>query len=135
MIPGLQIHAECSYAEEVTQLTAGTLCQCMCGEQAVWRNRAFYGDVVNDKERECIEELCPMVNPVPGLMFKAHCVYDQHLFALPALRKKPTEEEQKESRRQLRGMAAVLVGAGALIACSLVVSAGVTDYREEGERS
>ena len=32
--------------------------------EIAWRNRGFYGNVTEEKEKECIEELCPMVNPV-----------------------------------------------------------------------
>eukprot|EP00405_Crypthecodinium_cohnii_P011269 CAMPEP_0206436502 /NCGR_PEP_ID=MMETSP0324_2-20121206/10515_1 /ASSEMBLY_ACC=CAM_ASM_000836 /TAXON_ID=2866 /ORGANISM="Crypthecodinium cohnii, Strain Seligo" /LENGTH=181 /DNA_ID=CAMNT_0053903667 /DNA_START=201 /DNA_END=747 /DNA_ORIENTATION=+ len=50
IIPGLQVHAECHYVEDISELTAGTLCQCQCGVKTAWRDRAFYGDVRKEKE-------------------------------------------------------------------------------------
>jgi len=124
MIPGLRIHAECTYAEKSMDLTAGTLCQCNCGEQVAWRNRGFYGNVIKEKEKECIEELCPMVNPVPGLRFTAQCSYDENLFAIP----QPREPmKSKAAHRQLRGIVAVLIGMGALITCTLIIGTHADD--------
>lgn len=129
MIPGLRIHAECNYAKKTTDLTAGTLCNCNCGEQITWRNRGFYGNVTEEKEKECLEELCPMVNPVPGLVFRAHCTYDENLFAMP----KPREPvKSKAPAEQLRGIIAVLVGMGCLITCSLILGSGIDDDESDG---
>lgn len=80
LIPGLKVYAECVYVEDMEKLTAGSLCHCQCGEQTVWHNRAFYGDVVKEKEEYCLKELCPQVNPIPGLRYEAKCVYHPELF-------------------------------------------------------
>lgn len=80
-IPGLKVEAQCTYVSDMKELTAGTVCQCQCGEKVAWRNRAFYGNVVQDKEAQCIKNVCPQVNPVPGMRFEARCVYDPDLFA------------------------------------------------------
>lgn len=85
MIPGLRVRAECTYVEDLSELAAGTLCQCQCGDKAAWRNQGFYGNVSEEKERECIEELCPQLNPLPGVRFEADCYFDPHLFSFPAI--------------------------------------------------
>jgi len=74
------VHADCHYAEDMEELTAGTLCQCQCGEKAVWRDRPFHGNVVAARERECLEDICPRVSPTPGLKFDANCRYDPGLY-------------------------------------------------------
>lgn len=79
-IPGLIARAECSYVEDIRELTAGTICLCLCGDQVAWRGRAFYGNVVEKRERECLEEVCPIANPLPGLRFEARCRFVPELF-------------------------------------------------------
>lgn len=81
-IPGLRVTAECTYVKDIRELTAGTLCMCQCGDKAAWVNRGFYGNVTQQKERECLEEICPRVNPLPGLRFQAECRFDPNLFTL-----------------------------------------------------
>merc|ERR1719313_917221 len=44
-VPGLKVQAKCSYVKDMSELTAGTICNCQCGDKIVWRNRAFYGNV------------------------------------------------------------------------------------------
>lgn len=83
IIPGLRVNSECSYVEDLSEMTSGTLCQCQCGDKMAWRNRGFYGNVVQEKEKYCLEELCPRINPLPGLRFEARCVFDKHLWAFP----------------------------------------------------
>lgn len=83
IIPGLQVVSECTYVADLRELMAGTLCQCQCGDKAAWRNRAFYGNVTEERERYCLEDLCPRISPVPGLRFEARCVFDQQLFQEP----------------------------------------------------
>lgn len=82
-VPGLRVKAQCTYVEDIAELTAGTVCNCQCGDRIVWRNRAFYGDVREKMERECLKKICPRVNPVPGYRFYSHCIFDKHLFAAP----------------------------------------------------
>lgn len=82
-VPGLKVRAQCTYVEDISELTAGTVCNCQCGDRIVWRNRAFYGDVRDKMERECLKKICPRVNPIPGYRFYAHCIFDRHLFAAP----------------------------------------------------
>ncbi|CAK0805307.1 unnamed protein product [Prorocentrum cordatum] len=85
-IPGLVASAECSYVEDVRELTGGTVCRCLCGDQVAWRDRAFYGDVVESREQQCLEEVCPVANPVPGLRFEAHCRFVPTLFQVRGVR-------------------------------------------------
>jgi len=80
-IPGLITKAECTYVQDIEELTAGTLCQCRCGDKTVWRNRGFYGNVVEYRERQCLEDICPRVSPTPGLRFEAKCRFEPRLFA------------------------------------------------------
>lgn len=87
IIPGLRVYADCTYAADLTNLIAGTLCQCQCGDRLAWRDRGFYGNVTAEKEQECLEEVCPRVNPLPGLRYEANCRFDPKLFALPDARK------------------------------------------------
>uniref|UniRef100_A0A7S4VAT8 Phospholipid scramblase n=1 Tax=Alexandrium monilatum TaxID=311494 RepID=A0A7S4VAT8_9DINO len=81
-IPGLQVVSQCTYVKDIRELTSGTACFCQCGDKAAWVNRAFYGNVTEEKERECIEVVCPRVNPLPGLILKADCHFDSKLFTL-----------------------------------------------------
>lgn len=81
-IPGLQVTAECTYVKDIRDLTAGTICFCQCGDKAAWVNRGFYGNVTEEKEKECIETVCPRVNPLPGLIHRASCRFDPELFTL-----------------------------------------------------
>uniref|UniRef100_A0A7S2BP35 Uncharacterized protein n=1 Tax=Alexandrium andersonii TaxID=327968 RepID=A0A7S2BP35_9DINO len=81
-IPGLQVTSECTYVEDIRELTAGTVCFCQCGDKAAWVNRGFYGNVTGEKERECIEDVCPRVNPLPGLIHRAECRFNPELFRL-----------------------------------------------------
>lgn len=80
-IPGLEVQAQCTEVNDIKELTAGTVCQCRCGDKIAWRNRGFYGDVKEEKEAECLKSICPRVNPVPGIRFEAQCIYDEDLFA------------------------------------------------------
>merc|ERR1719265_1887682 len=80
-IPGLQSEANCNYAADMTELTGGTVCSCECGGKPAWRNKKFYGNVVDEKEKECKEKVCPRVSSVPGLRFDAHCMYHEDTFA------------------------------------------------------
>jgi len=82
-VPGLKVQAKCAYVKKMSELTAGTVCNCQCGDKIVWRNRAFYGDVREEKKKECLKSLCPRINPVPGYRFTAQCAFDQRLFAQP----------------------------------------------------
>jgi len=91
-IPGLRVIAECTYVKDIRQLTAGTICICQCGDKAAWHNRGFYGNVVEQKERECLQEVCPRVNPVPGYRFTADCRFDPNLFRMHPAR--PTHAPQ-----------------------------------------
>lgn len=79
-IPGLVAKGECTYVEDIQELTAGTVCLCICGGRVAWRGRAFYGNVTRERERECLEEVCPVVNPIPGLKFEAKCRFVPNLF-------------------------------------------------------
>ncbi|CAK0831250.1 unnamed protein product [Prorocentrum cordatum] len=79
-IPGLVATGECTYVEDIQELTAGTVCLCVCGGRVAWRGRAFYGNVTSERERECLEEVCPVVNPIPGLQFEAKCRFVKNLF-------------------------------------------------------
>jgi len=80
-IPGLIVRAECTYVSKPEDLAAGTLCQCLCGDKIAWRNRGFQGNVVKRKEAECMKEVCPRVNPLPGIIFRTDCRFDEKLFA------------------------------------------------------
>lgn len=80
-IPGLMVHSECNYVEDLAELTGGTLCRCQCGDRSVWRNWGFYGNVTKEKEVECLEEVCPRVNPLPGIQFTAKCYFNPQLFS------------------------------------------------------
>eukprot|EP00419_Tripos_fusus_P027286 CAMPEP_0172725326 /NCGR_PEP_ID=MMETSP1074-20121228/88131_1 /TAXON_ID=2916 /ORGANISM="Ceratium fusus, Strain PA161109" /LENGTH=250 /DNA_ID=CAMNT_0013552065 /DNA_START=154 /DNA_END=902 /DNA_ORIENTATION=- len=81
-IPGLRVTAECTYVKDIRELTAGTVCVCQCGDKAAWHNRGFYGNVVEEKERECLQDVCPRLNPVPGYRFEADCRFDPNLFQM-----------------------------------------------------
>lgn len=81
-IPGLRVTAECTYVEDIRELTAGTVCICQCGDRAAWHNRGFYGNVVEEKEHECLQEVCPRIQPVPGYRFEADCRFDPNLFRM-----------------------------------------------------
>jgi len=89
IIPGLRTLAECTYVEDLSELIAGTICQCQCGDKMAWRNQMFYGNVTGEKETECLEELCPRVNPLPGLRHTAHCRFDPELFSFPSALRPP----------------------------------------------
>jgi len=118
-IPGLRVTAECTYVEDMEELTAGTICHCQCGDRAAWRNRGFYGNVVEEKERECLEELCPMVNPIPGLRFEADCRYDPKLFAHHGYRR-PMHRPRPVPRGPSAKNSAVKVGPGAVATLSML---------------
>jgi len=91
-IPGLRVTAECTYVEDIRELTAGTVCICQCGDRAAWHNRGFYGNVVEEKEHECLHEVCPRINPVPGYRFETECRFDPNLFQMHPER--PTYTQQ-----------------------------------------
>jgi len=109
-IPGLVANAECSYVEDIQELTAGTVCRCLCGDQVTWRDRAFYGDVVEKRELECLEEVCPVTNPLPGLRFEAHCRFVPTLFQVRGRRPLAAPAAQGDrGSAPIRGGAAVPV--------------------------
>jgi len=83
IIPGLKVNAECAFVKDLSELQAGTMCQCQCGDKLAWRNRPFYGNVTEEQERYCVDDLCPRINPLPGVRFEAHCVFDPYLFSSP----------------------------------------------------
>mmetsp|Transcript_87622 Transcript_87622/g.203812 ORF Transcript_87622/g.203812 Transcript_87622/m.203812 type:complete len:236 (+) Transcript_87622:19-726(+) len=116
-IPGLQVQAECAYVQDIKQLTAGTVCYCQCGDKAAWVNRGFYGNVTQEKERECIESVCPRISPIPGLIYRAKCRFDSELFTLhePLLPRLP--HAQGGVLRQARVAGAVAVTALMAMSC------------------
>mmetsp|Transcript_13764 Transcript_13764/g.39636 ORF Transcript_13764/g.39636 Transcript_13764/m.39636 type:complete len:320 (-) Transcript_13764:61-1020(-) len=83
IIPGLQVRSECFYVQDLSELQAGTVCQCQCGDKLAWRDRPFYGNVTEERERYCMEDLCPRINPLPGVRFEASCTFNRYLFAQP----------------------------------------------------
>jgi len=106
-VPGLKVKAQCTFVKHMSELTAGTLCDCQCGDKIVWRNRGFYGDVGDKMEKQCLKKICPRVNPVPGYRFTANCRFDKHLFA------EPVEEPRSTVSTVSAGAAlATLVAAG-----------------------
>jgi len=123
IIPGLRVYAECNYVEDLTDLTAGTLCDCQCGDKTAWRDRAFYGDVRKEKEKYCLEELCPLVSPIPGLRFEASCSFDRQLYALP--RPRPRDPYPAAKRPLMaKSQAAVRRPFGAALLAALAIAAG-----------
>mmetsp|Transcript_6780 Transcript_6780/g.11921 ORF Transcript_6780/g.11921 Transcript_6780/m.11921 type:complete len:210 (+) Transcript_6780:95-724(+) len=79
-IPGLAVKANCARVEDISKLIEGTTCDCACGEKLVWHQQRFHGNVVEERERECLRKICPIVNPLPGIMFKAECEFHDDLF-------------------------------------------------------
>lgn len=79
-IPGLNVVAKCEYTENLDELTGGTVCSCTCGGKQVWRQRRFYGDVVEEKEEFCLKTVCPKVAQLPGMISETQCKYDRKLF-------------------------------------------------------
>jgi len=79
-IPGLNVVAKCEYTDDITELTGGTVCSCTCGGKQVWRQRRFYGEVVEEKEEYCLKEVCPKVAQLPGMISETQCKYDPKLF-------------------------------------------------------
>mmetsp|Transcript_11251 Transcript_11251/g.25632 ORF Transcript_11251/g.25632 Transcript_11251/m.25632 type:complete len:212 (-) Transcript_11251:3-638(-) len=79
-IPGLTVKTSCKHVDDVSKLIEGTTCDCACGEKLVWHQQRFHGDVVEERERECLQKICPVVNPLPGIMFKAECEFHDDLF-------------------------------------------------------
>jgi len=80
MVPGLKIESSCSYHADSTEVTGGTVCSCDCGSKRLWSGKMFYGDVVIEKERECLEDICPS-HATPGLRSTAKCTFHEDLFA------------------------------------------------------
>jgi len=113
-VPGLKVRAQCTYVEDISELTAGTVCNCQCGDRIVWRNRAFYGDVREKMERECLKKLCPRINPIPGYKFYAHCIFDRHLFAAPVNQPKALATRNAFTVGMAIGVASFLAWAGLL---------------------
>jgi len=83
IIPGMRVRADCTFVEDLAELIAGTVCTCQCGDKMAWRNQAFYGNVSEEKEEYCLKELCPRINPLPGLRHRAQCHFDPKLFSFP----------------------------------------------------
>jgi len=79
-IPGLNVVAKCEYTEDIRELTGGTICSCTCGGKQVWRQRRFYGEVVEEKEEYCLKTVCPKVAQLPGMISETQCKYDPKLF-------------------------------------------------------
>lgn len=79
-IPGLNVVAKCEYTEDLDDLTGGTVCSCTCGGKQVWRQRRFYGEVVEEKEEYCLKTVCPKVAQLPGMISETECKYDPKLF-------------------------------------------------------
>merc|ERR1719213_842594 len=79
-IPGLNVVAKCEYTENLDDLTGGTVCSCTCGGKQVWRQRRFYGEVVEEKEEYCLKQVCPKVAQLPGMISETQCKYDPKLF-------------------------------------------------------
>mmetsp|Transcript_122169 Transcript_122169/g.390746 ORF Transcript_122169/g.390746 Transcript_122169/m.390746 type:complete len:135 (-) Transcript_122169:135-539(-) len=108
---------------DLTDLTAGTLCDCQCGDKTAWRDRAFYGDVRKEKEKYCLEELCPLVSPIPGLRFEASCSFDRQLYALP--RPRPRDPYPAAKRPLMaKSQAAVRRPFGVALLAALAIDAG-----------
>jgi len=80
-IPGLLVKASCRHMDDVSTLIEGTACDCACGEKLVWQQQRFHGDVAEERERECLKKICPVVNPLPGIIFKSECTFHEDLFA------------------------------------------------------
>merc|ERR1719329_1068000 len=67
-IPGLKVHSQCEYHEDITDLSAGSLCRCQ------------WGDMAEKMQKRCLEEICPRVQPIPGYRFEGECHYYKYLF-------------------------------------------------------
>lgn len=80
MVPGLKVTSQCTFHADAEEVEGGTVCGCDCGSKRLWHQKVFYGDVVEEKEKECVEEICPR-HAVPGLKFSADCTYKRRLFA------------------------------------------------------
>lgn len=80
MVPGLKIDSQCNYHADSREVTGGTICDCDCGSKRLWQGKMFYGDVGAEKERECVEEICPR-HAVPGLKSTSKCIFKEDLFA------------------------------------------------------
>lgn len=83
MVPGLKVTAECTYHADSAKVTGGTICSCDCGTKKIWQNKMFYGDVRDEKEKECLDKVCPN-HAMPGLKSDAICTYKEDLFAKDA---------------------------------------------------
>lgn len=120
-IPGLVATGECTYVEDIEELTAGTVCLCVCGGRVAWRGRAFYGNVTRERERECLEEVCPVVNPIPGLKFEAKCRFVKNLFMESSARSAsqqpppPNPDSPAKSAALVAGRAGVCLAAAGLL--------------------
>lgn len=125
-VPGLKVHAKCDIIQDITTLSAGTVCYCQCGERRVWRNAAFRGDVEARMEHRCLEEICPRVQPIPGYKFESECRYDEYLFVNRdvgsmygprPVQERPVEQQPHSGAPALPAsaivIAALLVGLGA----------------------
>lgn len=110
-IPGLIAKGECTYVDDIQELTAGTVCLCICGGRVAWRGRAFYGNVTKERERECLEDVCPVVNPIPGLKFEAKCRFVPNLFTESSVRPQPPQPAKSACCRRRGSACAYLAGA------------------------
>lgn len=113
-VPGLKVQSKCTYVKDMAELTAGTMCNCQCGDRIAWQRRVFYGDVREEMEKECLTKICPRVNPVPGYRFTAQCNFDRRLFAQPV-----QQPKARAARSAILGTTAVLTAVSALAAAGL----------------
>lgn len=112
IIPGLRVRAECTFVEDLAELIAGTVCSCQCGDKLAWRNQVFYGNVTEEKENECLTELCPRINPLPGVHHRAKCRFDPKLFSFPMrVQTTPPPSLQARASASMAPSAMLLLGA------------------------